>query len=201
MSDAAAPRWQRRPETRRDDLLDAALRLFATRGLAVTTVSDIASEAGVAKGSVYRYFATKEALLSALKDRFFEQMLHHVADVVAAMPEGDFFDVADAAITATTRFLFDQAELVELWCRETPPEGSDEFARGITAMAAMYEAGIAEEVAAGRILCDDPAVTALLLIYAVEGAATHAILHGDPDCDRVINAAQSMTRRVLQPPL
>jgi len=198
VSTSAAPRWRRQPQTRRDDLLDAALRLFATKGLAATTVADIAGDAGVAKGSFFRYFATKDALLGALKARFFDQMTEHVAEVTAAIPNGEFFDVADAAIDATIRYLFDQADLVELWCRQSPPEGNDEFAQGMTALASLYEAGIAEQVAAGRIECDDPAATALLLVYAVEGAATHSILHnGEPDCDRIIHATQAMTRRVF----
>ncbi len=83
MTEVAAPRWQRRPEARRDELLDAAQRLFTRHGLAQTSVADIAAEAGVAKGSVYRYFESKEALLSALKDRFFERMMQRVTAVAA----------------------------------------------------------------------------------------------------------------------
>jgi AcrR family transcriptional regulator len=197
----ATGRWQRRPGSRRDELLDAALRLFVRQGVGATTVADIAIEAGVAKGSLYRYFAAKEALLSALKDRFFEQMMQCVSDAVDAMPDAGFFERADAAIGVSTRFLFDQADLVELWGDETSsPEASDEFSRGITSMAAVYEAAIDEAVASGDIDCADPHATALLLVYAVEGTATHAIRHDhQPDCERIIGAAQAMTRRVLGP--
>lgn len=50
------PRWRRLPDARRDQLLDAAERLLVVRGVAGTAVADIATEAGVAKGSFYRYF-------------------------------------------------------------------------------------------------------------------------------------------------
>ncbi|HEV3451742.1 MAG TPA: TetR/AcrR family transcriptional regulator [Acidimicrobiia bacterium] len=201
MTEVAAPRWQRRPEARRDELLDAAQRLFTRHGLAQTSVADIAAEAGVAKGSVYRYFESKEALLSALKDRFFERMMERVTAVVAAMPDAGFFELADAAIDATTRLLFAEADLVELWSQGTAPERGDEFARGIALLASTYEAGIRDAVADGRVDCADPRTTSLLLVYAVQGTATHAILNGGgPTPDEVIAAAQTMTRRVLGPP-
>jgi len=194
VSAVAAPRWQRRPEARRDELLDAAQRLFTRNGLAQTSVADIAAEAGVAKGSVYRYFDSKEALLSALKDRFFERMMGRVTDVVAALPDAGFAELADAAIDTTTRQLFDEAELVELWSQST----GDEFERGINQLATTYEQAIRAAVEEGRVDCADPRTTALLLVFAVEGTAVHAILNGTgPTPDEVVAAAQVMTRRVL----
>jgi hypothetical protein len=93
------------------------------------------------------------------------------------------------------RLLFDEADLVELWCRETLPETGDEFARGITPLASTYEDAIRVGVADGRIDCADPRTTALLPVYAVEGTATHVILNGSgPTPDEIIAAAQTMTR-------
>ncbi len=50
---------------KRAAILDAAVTLFADRGFHGTNVPDIARLAGVATGSIYRYFATKEALVNA----------------------------------------------------------------------------------------------------------------------------------------
>jgi AcrR family transcriptional regulator len=198
VTEIAAPRWQRRPAARRDELLDAAQRLFTRNGLAQTSVADIAAEARVAKGSVYRYFESKDTLLGAMKDRFFERMMERVAEAVAALPDADFVELADAAIDATIRLLFDEADLVDLWCRETLPETGDEFARGITRLASTYEDAIRVGVAEGRIDCADPRTTALMLVYAVEGTATHAILNrSGPTPDELVVAAQTMTHRVL----
>src|SRR5262245_22564005 len=55
---------------RREQILDAALRLWTRKGFDATTVDDLAREAGVAKGTVYLYFATKEALLAAAARRW-----------------------------------------------------------------------------------------------------------------------------------
>jgi len=59
-------RVQRRKARTRAALLEAARRLFATRGVDSTTVAEIAEQADVAVGSFYNYFCTKDQLLVAL---------------------------------------------------------------------------------------------------------------------------------------
>jgi AcrR family transcriptional regulator len=56
-------KWERRPEERPNELLEAALRIFAERGYANTRLEDIAAAVGVTKGTIYHYFETKEDLL------------------------------------------------------------------------------------------------------------------------------------------
>ena len=63
------PKFRRRAEARPDEVLDAALALFIERGFAATRVEDIARRAGLSKGTVYLYFASKEALLEGLVRR------------------------------------------------------------------------------------------------------------------------------------
>lgn len=53
-------------DDKRARLLDAALDLFEVMGFEAVTVPEIAGRAGVAVGTVYRYFETKEALVNAL---------------------------------------------------------------------------------------------------------------------------------------
>jgi AcrR family transcriptional regulator len=57
---------RRVPEQRFPDLLDAATRIFIGQGYRRTQMADIAAEAGVAKGTVYLYFESKEALFDAV---------------------------------------------------------------------------------------------------------------------------------------
>jgi AcrR family transcriptional regulator len=59
---ATEPRWRRLPEERPKQILDAALAVFAERGLAAARLEDIAKLAGVSKGTIYLYFANKEEL-------------------------------------------------------------------------------------------------------------------------------------------
>jgi AcrR family transcriptional regulator len=56
------PRWRRLPEERPRQLLDAALDVFAEKGIAAAKLEEIASRAGVSKGTIYLYFQSKEDL-------------------------------------------------------------------------------------------------------------------------------------------
>ncbi|MCP2289531.1 TetR/AcrR family transcriptional regulator [Nocardia amikacinitolerans] len=60
---------------RHRDLLDAAARVFAARGYAETTVAAITAEAGVARATLYVYFASKEEIFQALAARVRDNFL------------------------------------------------------------------------------------------------------------------------------
>ena len=60
------PQRQRRKEARPAELLEAALDLFVERGFAATKLDEVAARAGVAKGTLYLYFASKEELFKAV---------------------------------------------------------------------------------------------------------------------------------------
>ena len=63
---AATPR---RNPRRREELVDAALRAFAANGVGGTSVDDIVRSAGVAKGTFYIYFATRDDVVTAVAER------------------------------------------------------------------------------------------------------------------------------------
>jgi AcrR family transcriptional regulator len=80
-SSPASPRWQRRPEARPDEILEAALTVFGESGFARAKIEDVARRAGVSKGTVYCYFDSKESL--------FREMVR--AKVVASLAEAEVF--------------------------------------------------------------------------------------------------------------
>jgi AcrR family transcriptional regulator len=53
-------------EDRRDQIIDAAMQVFAQKGFTRATNKDIAHEAGITPGLIYYYFESKEALLKAI---------------------------------------------------------------------------------------------------------------------------------------
>lgn len=63
---AAPAARRRRKEARPQELLDAALSLFAEKGFAATRSEEVASRAGVSKGTLYLYFPSKEELFKAV---------------------------------------------------------------------------------------------------------------------------------------
>ena len=63
-------RIRKDPEVRQRELMDAALELFCSVGYEKTMVVDIVKKAGVAKGTFFYYFPTKEAVLEAICTRW-----------------------------------------------------------------------------------------------------------------------------------
>jgi AcrR family transcriptional regulator len=56
-------------DQRRDDIVSSARDLFSKKGWQSTSMQEVASEAGISTGAVYRYFASKEELLLAVFQR------------------------------------------------------------------------------------------------------------------------------------
>ena len=78
------------PEERRDELMNAAQRLFLKQGVAQTAIEHITLGADVAKGTFYLYFSSKEDILAALGERFGQQLLVKIKTAVATKPVGDW---------------------------------------------------------------------------------------------------------------
>ena len=87
-----------------DQIIQAALRVFAEHGLHGTPVPPIAAEAGVGVGTLYRYFDSKEALINAVfrdsKRRLKERLL---SDLDLLHPSRSLFDTLWARLTAFAR--------------------------------------------------------------------------------------------------
>ena len=62
-------------------ILDAAIRVFASRGFHHCRVSDVADEAGVAYGLVYHYFGSKEEILNQVFSERWQLMLDAIAEI------------------------------------------------------------------------------------------------------------------------
>ena len=61
-------------------LLDAAIRLFARQGVGGTAIHEIAAEAGVANGTFYNYFRTREEIADAVSTRLAERLQEEIAE-------------------------------------------------------------------------------------------------------------------------
>jgi AcrR family transcriptional regulator len=79
-------------ERSRQQILDAALKLFSHHGYGATSVNDIADSARVSKGNVYHHFPDKEAIFRALLDRYFEAMSQPDFPFNRALANGSFPD-------------------------------------------------------------------------------------------------------------
>lgn len=77
------PRWERRKDARPQEVLAAALDLFVERGFASTRLEDVARCAGVSKGTLYLYFASKEELFKAVVRASIVPIIGEAEDTIA----------------------------------------------------------------------------------------------------------------------
>jgi AcrR family transcriptional regulator len=106
-----------RGEATKQKLFEATLRLAASRGLVGLTVDDIATEAGVAKGTVYYNFGSKDGLVDALLRYGVGQLAERLR---AAATGGDPLDTIEAQVDTTLEFIseypgFSQILVSEMW--------------------------------------------------------------------------------------
>jgi len=94
----ATPR-QRRKDARPQELLDAALELFVEKGFAATRSEEVATRAGVAKGTLYRYYPSKEELFKAMVR---ENLSVHIAEsaALAAQYQGSIAELLSQMMMA-----------------------------------------------------------------------------------------------------
>lgn len=92
-----APRWQRRPTARPDEILRAALAVFGDAGYGRARLTDVARQAGVSKATLYLYFDSKAEL--------FRAMIRSLARVAPApqLVAASFFP--DSALKQLERFI------------------------------------------------------------------------------------------------
>jgi TetR/AcrR family transcriptional regulator len=75
-------RKEREKKRRREEILDAAEKVFFTRGIEVSTMDDVANEAELSKGTLYLYFKSKEDIHWAITHRGVKDLLQKMEKLV-----------------------------------------------------------------------------------------------------------------------
>jgi TetR/AcrR family fatty acid metabolism transcriptional regulator len=159
-------------------IIDAAVRVFARKGYFSSRVSDIAREAGIAAGTIYLYFRTKEDILITL---FREKMAEFVSALWRAIAE------ERDAVAKVRRLVYmhfdilerhpELAEVVQVELRQ-----GQKFFRGpatqeIAAYFALIASVLEEGVAAGHFRSDLPVKVATKMLFgAMDQMATSWVL-------------------------
>ena len=68
-------------EERRNEILDVAERLFCSRGYDQTSTNDILAEIGIARGTLYYHFSSKEDILDAMIDRILDEIVRRASQI------------------------------------------------------------------------------------------------------------------------
>src|SRR5262245_50184837 len=119
----APPRKPGRPRDpdlearRRSEILAAAAATFADTGFAATDVQVIADRVGVSKGTIYRYYPTKEALFLAAVETGLDELSSEM-DAIFDDPTADPIGQMAAAIRGYLAFFARRPEMAELFIQE-----------------------------------------------------------------------------------
>jgi AcrR family transcriptional regulator len=103
-------------ERRREEILDAAARLFAQHGYSETDTQVLIDKLGVGKGTLYRYFPSKRELFLATADRVMRRLRAYIDAATADV--ADSLERVAAAVRAFLRYCSDHPEFVELLVQE-----------------------------------------------------------------------------------
>ena len=105
-----------RSQHARDQIVQAALTVFALKGYAATSMDDVSMAAGISKGGLYHHFATKGAVLAGVADR--------LATLGALFPP---FEAVAGATSLSTEAL--GRVLIEIWAEAGRDDGLRERLR------------------------------------------------------------------------
>jgi AcrR family transcriptional regulator len=162
------------PEARRAELMNAAERAFLTHGFGEATIEQITSTAGVAKGTFYLYFSSKDDVRIALGERFAQR---HLAKITAAIAQRETAEWAEklavwaaAGITAYLELI----RLHDILFYSSPPT-REGLVNNIVIdhLAELLKAGMK----AGAWSIDDPRFTAVFIFSGLHAVVDDAYLN------------------------
>ena len=168
MARSGVLRWERRPDERPGELLEAALRVFAARGYRRTTLDEVAAAAGVTKGAIYHYFPNKQELLLGAIEHYQDRAFTRLEE---AMREAS--GPASARLTLLFRRMFggvdearrDVLTLLQGVNHEVPEAYRRWIANGPLEAWQLVAALIAEGQAAGEFRAEADAEVAARVVF------------------------------------
>lgn len=167
-------------EEKRQRILDAALRVFVCHGFYNAKVSEIAREAGVAHGTVYLYFKSKEHLLRAIFEEQMGEVLKYIKGEVSQIQGAKA--KLKRLIEAQMELVKEHKDLTELILIEM--RQSSKFLKSEAVMLILdyidfIEGILKEGIKSGEIREDINATIIATTIYAsFEGVVTRWLLEG-----------------------
>ena len=185
-------------EERRRQILDAAVRAFATKGYEACRGSDIAADAGVAYGLVYHYFESKDAVLEAVFREMWGMMVAAINAVEAS--EESPREQLRKSCAIVLRTWRDYPDVVRVLVREVARSG-DQLQREVEEIAHAF-AALERIVARGQeqgVFRHDvsPRLAAWIIYGAIEEILTGWVLELLPDGDEDVARAEETVVEIL----
>jgi AcrR family transcriptional regulator len=134
---------------RKQEILDAALRGFAEKGLAGTTVEEVRKRSGASVGSIYHHFGDKEGIAAAL---FVATVRDYQGGLLAVLAAGDDAErTVQALVRHHLRWVAADRDRARFLLSGRPPRAAGEIAQLNRRAFAATSRWLDEQVAAGQI--------------------------------------------------
>lgn len=187
------------PAQRRDAIVRAALDVMVRKGMAETTVRDVAEAMGTSSGLIHHYFASMDDLLAAAFERAAQQDLTATREAMARCPGA----VARLAAFFVTYARAEQDWAFQLWLdawaeAARRPAVQETSRRLNVAWQQLLEETIRAGVGEGVLHCADPAGAAWRILSLLDGLALQTVAHpGAVDRFAVVSWSVALAEREL----
>jgi AcrR family transcriptional regulator len=188
-----------RPRTgnKRQNLVDAAISLFADKGFYYTTTAEVSAQAGVAAGTLYLYFNSKDDLLVASLERFLDGV---EKDVLMPALEETAVERVDTFAKSYIRFIQRNRELARVFLVELR-QGNCRLGRAGADICERYF-GIGEKLltdldSSRETMCDPSTVAPAVLGILETGTMRWLLGYGGVAPVRYTDTACCLLRRLI----
>jgi AcrR family transcriptional regulator len=184
-------------ELRREELLDAAQRLFLDKGIGATSIDDIASAAEVAKGTFYLYFSSKEVLLHELQERFVAAFLQRLEVAMDGCGPDRWRPRLQAWVKTIIEGYLENVRLHDVIFHETHQQ-YDRHSMSHNPVIDQLTTLFGEGARAGAWVSEDPRATAVMFFHALHGGVDAAIAdHKKVNRAKLIRSITTFIERAL----
>ncbi len=183
---------------RRDQLLRAARKVFASKGYDRATIADVVREAGVAQGTFYLYFPSKKTILVTLAQDFRTALLNALFDpAISELPDGER---GRAMVRAAFRVSRANPDLIRALHMGIDVEDlAQHAADGGPSVVERITALFREQVSAESMAPMDRDIVAKMICRLVEWASLECFVFGDGgDAQQYEDTLVEMIDRILK---
>lgn len=173
------PRITKPAAERREEILNAAEALFTTKGVTASTMNDILGAVGVAKGTLYYHFTSKDEILRSLIDRTVAEIAERAAQAAAApLPAPERL----LAVIAAARVEGEAAEMID----DLHDAANTQFhlrslVSTIRALTPILVGVIEDGIDEGAFTCADPRTAVEIILTAGSMLTDEGIFTGEAD--------------------
>jgi len=171
---------RKKDEEKRKKILDAATKVFARVGFSNTRIQDVAQEAGIAHGTVYLYFKSKDDLFISIFQESLGELIDYISSEVQKKDSAE--DKLRRMISLQLDVIEENPDLTKLILIEFPRTGNfltdrniDVLSNYIDVIGDVLRNGIEEGIFSTNV---KPDIIATMIYAAMQGIATRWILDG-----------------------